>query len=91
MTISEIIAKNARAICRRRKIPIHELEQKIGVSQGYLSRIKGKSTLSIDAGYAIADQLGVSMEYLMSEDIARKLRIAELKKELALLEQEVDS
>lgn len=88
MTISERIARNAKEICRKRKIPIQELEKKVGVCIWYLSRIRGKHMMPVDTGYAIADALGVSMELIMRENVEREIKIAELKKELARLEAE---
>lgn len=93
MTISERIARNARVLCKERKIPISDLENQIGVSPGYLSRITGKRMLSIDLGNKIADFLAMGMEELIRYDpvrIAREKRIAELKAELAELEGETN-
>ena len=88
MTISERIASNARWLCQRQGKNIGDMEAAVGVSTGYLSRIKGKETLRIDTGYALATYLGVSMDDLVNPKLARQERIAELKAELAELEQE---
>jgi len=91
MTISERIAANARWLCQRQGKNIGDMEAAVGVSTGYLSRIKGKETLRIDVGYALANYLGVSMDDLVNPKLARQERIAELKAELAELEQEEEN
>lgn len=88
MTISERIANNARFLCRTQGRRINDMEKAVGVSTGYLSRIKGKETLRIDTGYALADYLGVNMDDLIKTNLAREARIAKLKAELDDLEKE---
>lgn len=89
MTISERIAINARYLCKQQGKEIGEMEAAVGISAGYLSRIKGKKYMGIDTGYALADWLGVSMDELVDPQMTKKQRIAELKAELAELESEV--
>ena len=91
MTISERISRNARYICHYQGKNVGDMEKAVGVSAGYLSRVKGKAMLPIDTGYAFAAYLGVSMDELGSVDVpalAKQARIAELKAELAELEGE---
>lgn len=91
MTISERIAANARWLCQRQGKNIGDMEAAVGVSTGYLSRVKrakGSVMLRIDVCYALAEYLSVSMDDLVNPKLARQERIAELKAELAELEQE---
>lgn len=88
MTISERIAANARFLCRYQKKSIGDMEATVGVSTGYLSRVKGKAMLPVDVGYALAEYLGVSMDNLVSPALAKQTRIAELEAELAELRKE---
>lgn len=88
MTISERIANNARFLCRSQGRNIGDMEKAVGISTGYLSRIKGKEMLRIDVGYALADYLGVNMDDLIKPNLAREARIAKLKAELDDLEKE---
>jgi len=91
MTVSEIIVVNTRFLCSYKGIKLGEIEQEIGVSCGYLSRLKGKKQLSVDKAYKIANLLDVGIDELSSLDLAKKRRIMELKEELASLEKEVDN
>jgi len=86
MTISERISINARYLCKQQGKEVGEMEAAVGISAGYLSRIKGKKSMGIDAGYALAGWLGVSMDELADPQMTKKQRIAELKAELAELE-----
>ena len=89
MTVSERIARNARFICRYQGKNVGEMEKAVCVSAGYLSRIRGRSKLSIDTACSIAEYLGTSLDELISVNIpalAKQARIAELKAELAELE-----
>lgn len=88
MTISERIAINARYLCKQQGKSITDMEAAVGISPGYLSRVKGKAVMRIDVGYALAGWLDVSMDELIDPMLTRRLRIAELKKELAELEAE---
>jgi len=91
MTISERIAANARFLCRSQGKKIGEMEAAVGVSTGYLSRVKGKVMLRIDIGYALAEYLGVSMDDLVAPSLAKRVRIMELETELAELRRERDA
>ncbi len=90
MSISERIATNAKLYCKAMHRNIGDLERDIGVSIGYLSRIKGKAMLPIDKGYAIANWLGVAMDDLVTGKLIKRQRIAELEEELAILKKEVE-
>lgn len=91
MTIAERIAANARFLCKYQKKNIGDMEETVGVSTGYLSRVKGKATLTVDVGYALAEFLGVSMDNLISPALAKQARIAELEAELNELRKEDDN
>ena len=91
MTISERIAANARWLCQHQGKNIGEMEAAVGVSTGYLSRVKGKVMLRIDVGYALAEYLGVSMDDLVAPSLAKRARIAELETELAELRRDKDA
>lgn len=79
---------NVQAICKDRKIPISSVEEKIGVSAGYLSRIrKGNKKLTIDKAISIAHELGCDLMQLLTLDWWKQYRIKELEAELSLLER----
>ena len=66
---------------------IGEVEQKAGVSPGYLSRvIDGKKGIGFRTVLMLADTVGVDLADIMSSDIMKQKRIAALKRELAELE-----
>lgn len=91
MTISERVASNARLLCKYQGKDIGEMEKAVGVSTGYLSRVKGRVMLRIDTSYALAEYLGTNINDLVSNSAIRRVRIEELKAELAELEKEEES
>ena len=60
--------ENIYALAKEKNIMIRELEEAGGVSIGYLSRIKKDAvgTISVELLDSIADQLGVSLDYLVN-------------------------
>ena len=91
MTISERISSNARFLCQYQGKRIADMEAAVGVSPGYLSRVKGSVMLRIDTGYALAEWLGVSLDNLVSNALAKQARIAELEAELAELRKDEEN
>lgn len=89
MTISERIARNAKYLCRKQGKKLSDLETNIGVSQGYLSRVRGRSTMSIDKSAAIAKWFGVDLEKMIYFDMQKEDRILRLEAELKALKEEV--
>lgn len=90
MTISERIAGNAKYICKRDGVRLADLEAAIGVSTGYLSRIKGRRMLPIEIGYAIATYLNVEMDELVSTDLKLRDEIAAARARLVLLKLKME-
>ena len=88
MTTTERIVSNVKYLCKKNNISIGWVEKEVGVSAGYLSRMKGRKMLPIDSAYKIAEVLGIEMQDLISPSLAKQARIAELEAELAELKQE---
>ncbi len=91
MTISERIARNAKALCKIKGIPISTLENEIGVSAGYLARVRGKRLIPVDTGVAIAAALKIDFNELIKNDAEKTARIAKLNEQIAELQSELDS
>lgn len=90
MTISERIARNAKYLCRKQGKKLSDLETSIGVSQGYLSRIRGRSIMPIDKCTAIAEWLGVDLEKMIYFDLQKEDKILRLEAALKALKEERD-
>lgn len=75
-----LMLENIKAIAKRKQIPIGQLEQKAGVSTGYLSR-QSSGTARIDFGtiVKIAQILGVSMDDLVYKNMILGLTVTEFK------------
>ena len=69
-----LVNKNIKTLCKENHIPLAEMEKKMGVSTGYLSRRKN---LSAQAVLIAAETLNVNMEDLMKEDFTEALMVAE--------------
>lgn len=64
------IYPNVKLLCKKQKIKIKELENKIGVSAGYFSRIAhahGEKSIGIDKVISAANILNVTLDELLSE------------------------
>lgn len=67
-----VLLKNISYLVKKKGIKIGNLESKIGVSTGYISRISKKSNgvaTGVDIIMKIAKELGVAMEVLISVDL----------------------
>ena len=93
MTEKEAIVKqtialnNIKAFCTMRGIKLGELEQSIGLSKGYLSRIKvdGRG-ISFFRIIMIADELGVSLERLVDPYVVNNMEIERIGRQIESLE-----
>ena len=79
---------NARYLCKQKGMNIGELEEQVGVSKGYLSRLSSsEKAISLVNLYKTAQILGTTIDELLSEDMMIKHRIQELEEELNLLKE----
>lgn len=78
---------NLRYLARAKNIKISDLEREMNVSNGYISRGKGLSLMSV---YRASKLLGVSMEYLIEKDYSKSERIEAVKTEIERLEKELE-
>lgn len=80
---------NIKYLCKEKEISIGDLEESVGVSKGYLSRMKKDcKSISLCNAYLLAQSIGVSLDDLLKQDMCRKSRIKELEEELARLKAE---
>ena len=59
--------ERVKAICKERKIAISKLEKDLGFSNGYISQLR-KGSFPADRLMAIAEYLGLSVDYLATGD-----------------------
>ena len=90
MNISGRFYENVKFIARDKRINLKEIEQTIGVSQGYMSRTKKDNMdISLSKAYTAAKMLGYSLDDLIEHDFAKEFRRSEIRKEIARLEAEL--
>jgi len=78
-------------ICKDKGIKISDLEKKIGVSKGYISRLKqGTKEIGLFKAYKIANILGCNLNDLIESETWKDARIKELQKELDELMKEAN-
>ena len=78
---------NVKFLCKEKGLQLNEIETKIGVSAGYLSRVVGgRKDLGIIKAYHIAELLETPLTDLLEKALWKKYRIKELKAELEALE-----
>jgi transcriptional regulator with XRE-family HTH domain len=63
--------ERVKAICKERKIAISKLEKDLGFSNGYISQLR-KGSFPADRLMAIAEYLGLSVDYLATGDNEKK-------------------
>ena len=81
-----IFSLNVRYLCKQKGIHIGDLESKIGVSKGYISRlVSSEKAMNLANLWNISKILETSMGDLMNEDMAIEHRIQELEEEIKTL------
>ena len=63
---AEVIYENIKKLCKKKKISIYRVEKDLGFSASSIVKWK-KAVPAADKLKAVADYLGVSMEYLLSD------------------------
>ena len=83
----KIFSTNVRNICKQKSIQIGKLEEQIGVSHGYLSRLdKSEKAICLANLYKTSKILETSLDDLLDEELSINRKIQELKEEIATLE-----
>ena len=82
--------ENLKWYCKNKGIRIGDLEQSIDVSKGYLSRLYGKSTLSVGKAYQIAQMFGVSLDDMLTKSIWKEEKERELREKIHALEEDME-
>ena len=72
MEMYEILYKNIKALCICHRIKISDLETKIGLSVGYLSRMSRKK-ITVDRIAKAAEILGTTIDDLLHNDFENEL------------------
>ena len=92
MDINEMFYRNDWYYCKSKRIRIGDAEHRAGVSQGYLSRVTNRDSgrgrrVTLEIAAAFAKILGVTVDDLITLDLARERRIQLLEAELEQLKQ----
>lgn len=88
-SVSHIFVTNVRAICKSNNIQIGKLEDRVGVSPGYLSRIHGGKSIGLDVCIAICDYLEVCIDDMIDPDMIIQLELAYHKLMVSKLEKQL--
>ena len=66
LIVSAAVGANTRAELARRKIPQARIADRLGISQQSVSeRLNGKTRISVDELFSIADEIGVDVDVLL--------------------------
>lgn len=91
--INELIYANIQLLCKFHIISIADLEKELSITSGYIEKTKdGTKKLNIEQCYKIAQYFKVTLDELVSNEIQRQQKlaqIAELREQLEKLESEV--
>ena len=83
---NNIIVNNIRQLAKVKGMPIGNLEEKVGVSKGYFSRLEGSNKdMLLGIVVATANILNCTLDELVLTDIGRNLEIMELEARLQAL------
>ena len=80
---NEMIEK-IKLACKERKIKLYKLESDIGLSTGALSRWTKSCPASIETLYKIAEELNISVDYLLGINVTNKKNRSSSNKQEAL-------
>ena len=80
---NEMIEK-IKLACKERKIKLYKLESDIGLSTGTLSRWTKSCPTSIETLYRIAEELNISVDYLLGINVTNKKNRSSSNKQEAL-------
>ena len=83
----KIFYENIKYLCWQKGIPIGQLEKRINVSAGYISRTAngGVKGIHLDHAVEISKILEIPLEELIYREIGKEIRIKELEDELRVL------
>ena len=81
--------ENLKWYCKNKGIRIGDIEETIGVSRGYISRLQGKNAISVGKAYLIAQIFCVSLDDMLSKSLWREEKERELWEQIRKLEEEV--
>ena len=74
-SITQQFYRNVNALAKANHYPISELEQTIGVCNGYFSRGRKKNSIpSIEIVYTVSRLFDLPMEELLSKDCEKRIR-----------------
>ena len=86
--ITKRFANNVHAVCIHKHILIGELENSVGVTLGYISRLrKGGRCTSLSLAYYVSKYLNMSLDELLNSDLEAKFKSDIYRAELEKLEK----
>ena len=90
-TIISVFYTNVKELCRRKHIKMSEIEKKLDVSAGYLSRLykANNESLTLANAYKIAEILDVDLMSLMRGYVSTPKRIEKVNEEIESLQKEL--
>ena len=89
-TYSKTFVENVRTYARARKISIGDIENQIGISKGYLSRLaKGDVSISLELACQIASLFGVSLAFFLDENLESILEAEKVRAKIKKIEDEI--
>ncbi len=69
---TKMALRNAFILCKIKGIKIGEMEKSVGISQGYLSRLKNRTkAISFDTMVKISKHLDVSLDSLLEDEFTK--------------------
>ena len=81
MESKEKIYRNVKTLAKIKNEKLSDVEEQVGLSQGYLSRCSGRG-INIDNVYKLAKHFGITIEELITANYESVLKKESLKVEL---------
>ena len=92
MDICRVFIKNLLKVVRSRGLKVGDVEKQANMSPGYISRLKnGNNAFSLETAYKLSNIVGVTIDELLDTESELKNRKATLEKELAEIQERLNS
>lgn len=90
MTISEIAYQNIKFLCKKKGVPLVDIEKRILISVGWMSRAQKRNAIRLRDVQIASEMLDVPITNILSGNLEMAERISELKEEIKAKQYELE-
>lgn len=90
MTISEIAYHNIKFLCKKKGVPLANIEKRISISVGWFSRAQKRNAIRLRDVQIASEMLDVPIANILSGNLEMAERISELQEEIRAKQNELE-